>query len=95
MANYIARVELHKAVSYEDYEKLHSSLYRRGFLRVIAGDDKNTYQLPTGTYVLRGCNVSLQDALNLTNAAAAETGKASETIVSNWDSALWKGLPVI
>jgi len=95
MANYIARVELHHALSYQDYEKLHASMYNRGFLRFIAGSDNRTYQLPTGTYVLRGSSISLQDALSLASAAAAETGKASETIVSDWDSASWRGLPTV
>jgi hypothetical protein len=41
MANYLARVELHKA-TYEDYEALHEAMSQRGFVRtIVANDGKN------------------------------------------------------
>jgi 3-hydroxyisobutyrate dehydrogenase-like beta-hydroxyacid dehydrogenase len=95
MNNYIARVELHHATSIQDYDKLHSSMYKKGFLRLIVGDDQKTYQLPTGTYVLRASTISLEDARNNAAAAAAETGKSSEIIVSDWVQAGWVGLPTV
>ena len=52
MANYIARVALHKADS-DDYEQLHTSMANRGYFRPIQGGDESKYQLPTGTYVIR------------------------------------------
>jgi len=48
MANYLARVELHKATS-EDYETLHEAMRKRGFTRFIVSSEKKKYRLPTGT----------------------------------------------
>jgi hypothetical protein len=91
MANYIARVELH-AATYDDYETLHAEMASRGYPRTIVGSDGVTYQLPTGTYVMRGTNISLQDALDRAGAAANATGKKSSIIVADWTGAKWRGL---
>jgi len=92
MANYIARVELHRATQ-DDYEELHNSMRQRGFSRMIRGSDGKDYHLPTGTYVARNTNASQADALNQAGNAALETGKQSSIIVADWDSASWRGLP--
>jgi hypothetical protein len=76
MATFIARVELHAATD-DDYEVLHAQMKKRGYTRTIVGDNKVTYQLPTGTYEL-GSNVS--------NA----TGKTSAIIVAEYSAALWR-----
>jgi hypothetical protein len=81
MANYIARVELHDA-DYDDYETLHAEMEQRGYARTIVGSDGVTYQLPTGTYVMRNTNLSLQDALNRAYEAANATGKTSSIIAA-------------
>lgn len=49
MAKFSVRVELH-AASYVDYEKLHASMERRGFSRMIKADGGKTYHLPTAEY---------------------------------------------
>ncbi|MGA2257659.1 MAG: hypothetical protein ABSG53_23610 [Thermoguttaceae bacterium] len=92
MANYIARTELHSA-TWDDYEKLHASMQRRGYSRTIKGDNGVTYQLPTGTYVAVNTNVTLGTALDAAVEAAGETGRSSSVIVTDWTSAQWKGLP--
>jgi len=92
MATYIARVELHTA-TYNDYEVLHAQMEQRGYARTIVGNDRATYQLPTGTYVL-GSNVSLQEAINRAGEAANATGKKNAVIVAEWSAALWRGLAV-
>jgi hypothetical protein len=94
MANYIARVELHKADS-DDYEQLHTSMANKGYSRTIQGSDQKTYQLPTGTYVVRNSNASLDTALNAAKEAASETGKSSWVIVADWTQARWSGLVVV
>ncbi len=94
MANYIARVELHKA-TYQDYEQLHANMAGRGYARTIVGDDGKTYQLPTGTYVARNATASLQVALDAAEEAATETGKAWSIIVADWSAARWNGLSVV
>jgi hypothetical protein len=91
MANYIARVELH-AATYNDYETLHSQMQQRSYARTILGSDGVTYQLPTGTYVMRDTNSSLQNALNKADEAANQTGKTSSIIVTDWTGAMWRGL---
>lgn len=91
MANYIARVELHSA-TWEDYEKLHASMQRRGYSRTITSDGGVTYQLPTGTYVAANSNVELGVALNAAVEAANETGRDSAIIVTDWTAARWNGL---
>lgn len=94
MAHYIARVELHKADS-DDYEQLHTSMANKGYSRTIQGDDGKTYQLPTGTYVVRNTNASLGTALNAAKEAASETGKNYSVIVADWTQASWNGLPMV
>jgi hypothetical protein len=93
MATYIARVELHTARD-DDYEVLHAQMKLRGYSRTIVGDNRITYQLPTGTYVL-GTNVSLQDALNRAGEAANVTGKKSSIIVAEYGAATWRGLAAV
>ena len=94
MANYIARVELHKA-GYDDYEKLHAEMQQRSFARTIVGSDNKTYQLPTGTYVARNTSMTLDAALNAAKAAANATGRTSWVIAADWSSASWNGLAVV
>ena len=94
MANYMARVELH-AATWNDYDTLHVTMQRRGYSRVVQGDDGNWYQLPTGTYIVKNTNSSLQDARGAAFAAANETGKQSSVIVADWNGASWVGLPLV
>jgi hypothetical protein len=91
MANYIARVELHDA-DYDDYETLHAEMEQRGYSRTIVGGDGITYHLPTGTYVMRDTNRTLQDAINRATEAANATRKTSSIIVADWTSAMFRGL---
>jgi hypothetical protein len=86
MANYLARVELHKATN-DDYETLHGAMKKRGFTRIIVSNEGKKYRLPTGTYVVEGTNATLEQAYTATTAAAAETGKTYWTIVVDWASA--------
>ena len=94
MANFLARVELHSA-SYADYEVLHTTMSRRGFLRRITADDGKAYQLPTGTYVVMNTTSNLSNALAAANAAANETRKQSWVFVAEWSSASWMNLPIV
>ena len=85
MANYLARVELHKATS-EDYETLHEAMRTRGFTRFIVSSTKKKYRLPTGTYVVEGSSSTLYQAYDFAVAAAADTGKSSWVIVVDWQT---------
>jgi hypothetical protein len=93
MSDVISRVELHSA-SYSDYENLHMYMQQRGYSRSIRGNDGNTYQLPTGTYVGSG-TASTDIALQAAVAAATATGKRFSVIVADWNSSRWQGLPVV
>jgi Endoribonuclease GhoS len=94
MANYIARVELHKA-TYDNYEQLHASMAARGYQRTIVGDNGKTYQLPTGTYAVENTDASMDTALNAAKEAADDTGKSSSVIVANWTQTMWIGLSIV
>ena len=90
MTLYIARVELH-AASYPNYEFLHVQMAQRGFVRTLVGENRTTYQLPIGTYVLNS-NTTLKDALDRAVEAADATLKTSAVIVAEWTAAMWQGL---
>jgi hypothetical protein len=94
MLNFIARVELHSA-SYADYENLHSYMQQNRYSRVIKGDNGNTYQLPTGTYVSVGNFSSADNALQAAITAANATGRQSSVIVADWNTTKWQGLPLV
>lgn len=91
MANYLARVELELA-GLEDYERLHTGMRRRGYLREIAGEDGEVYVLPTGTYYVTDSSAVLSVALSAAVDAANETGKPAAVFVTDWHAARWAGL---
>jgi len=86
MANYLARVELHKA-SHDDYEVLHGAMKQRGFLRVIVAGNGKKYRLPTGTYVVEDTNANLEQAYAAAESGAGDTGKSFWAIVVDWTAA--------
>lgn len=90
MAKFSVRVELH-AASYADYEKLHASMERRGFSRLIKSDGGKTYHLPTAEYD-GGGDLTCQQVLEFAKAAAAETGKSFEVFVTESAGRVWFGL---
>lgn len=90
MAKFTVRVELHSA-SYSDYEKLHASMERHGFSRLITADDGKIYHLPTAEYVRSG-ELARQQALDSAKTAAAETGKSFAVLVTESDGRTWVGL---
>jgi hypothetical protein len=85
VANYLARVELHKATG-EDYETLHEAMRKRGFARFILSSEKKKYRLPTGTYVAEGSTWTLTQAYDFAVTAANDTGKSSWIIVVDWQN---------
>ena len=91
MANYMATVELQGAGP-EDYERLHSGMERRGYLRRITGEDGVVYQLPAGTYFVTNSSAKLEVALRAAVDAADETGKKSGVMVTEWREVSWSGL---
>jgi len=91
MANYMARIELRDATP-EDYERLDAAMQRRGYLRMMPGEDGASYQLPTGTYYVTGSSAMLEVALRAAVDAAQEAGKQAAVMVTDWRSAQWSGL---
>jgi hypothetical protein len=67
----------------------------KGYSRTIMGGDGKTYQLPTGTYVVRVTNVNHATALKAAEEAASATGRNYSIIVADWSDATWNGLSVV
>lgn len=90
MAYFLTRIELHKADE-PFYETLHSKMAEQGFLRVIQGDDKVIYQLPTAEY----CKVTndVFDKVYLdANNAAKSVGKKYMIVVTQVQYMRWDHL---
>jgi hypothetical protein len=94
MSNYIARVELHKANA-DDYEELHANMSANGYSRTIESGDGTTYQLPTGTYVMRSTTGTQDTALKAAQEAANATGRNYSVIIADWTQATWSGLAIV
>lgn len=90
MAKFTVRVELHYA-SYSDYETLHAAMGRRGFSRYITSDEGKSYHLPTAEYDKSG-TFTRQQVLDSAKAAATETRKGFEVLVTESNSRIWFGL---
>ena len=90
MANFLVRVELHGA-AWDDYEALHAEMANRGFSREIAGDNGNTYQLPTAEYAIR-TDSGLESVRSLAAQAAQATGRKFGVIVAEYSRSAWLGL---
>ena len=80
MANFIVRVELHKATE-SDYEVLHASMAQQGFTRTIPGTDGSLFKLPTAEYFLQGI-YTVQQVYTKTATAAKTTNKNFWILVS-------------
>jgi hypothetical protein len=72
MAKFTTRVELHDAKTWEDYDKLHAAMEKKGFSRTIVFGGI-TYQLPTAEYNYVG-EVTRDQVLELAKSAATATG---------------------
>jgi hypothetical protein len=73
MAQFITRVELHKAAKEEDYNTLHEAMKKAGFVRTIRGSDGKTYHLPLAEYNRTKEGLTIEKALEDAKAAAATT----------------------
>ncbi len=90
MANFLVRIELHGA-TWNDYEELHVEMAGRGFSREIAGDNGQSYQLPTAEYVIHS-GAELSAVRGLAAAAAKTTGRKFGVIVAEYSRSAWMGL---
>jgi hypothetical protein len=50
MSQYFARVELQGYPTEDQYQRLHNAMDNIGFKRMLIGNDRRTYKLPTATY---------------------------------------------
>jgi hypothetical protein len=101
MANYITRVELHKAdnrtVTADDYENLHSQMRAKGFKTTITSSEPKVYKLPTAEYD-RQTTAVIATVLADAKAAATEVVRTSanvksySVIVSEYSNATWHNL---
>jgi hypothetical protein len=93
MTQFITRVELHHASTYEDYNTLHTAMGKEGFARTVTGDDGKRYHLPTAEYWYVGA-VSTADVLAKAKRAAATTRKTFGVIATESKNSAWEGLPI-
>lgn len=91
MANYMATIELRDGKP-GDYERLDTAMQRRGFLRLMPGEDGTSYKLPAGTYYVPESSAMLEVALRAAVDAAKEAGVEAGVLVTDWRSARWSGL---
>ena len=90
MAKFTTRVQLNGYPSAEDYENLHKAMKKRGFSRIIEGDDGKKYWLPHAEYN-RVAEVARAKVLNDAQAAAATVSTDYEIIVTEGTRS-WYGL---
>lgn len=81
MANFFARVELHRATWPDDYESLHTALAKHGFTNCITFDDGDQKRLPTGFYFSTGQKDDVSLIAKVVKACADNTGFKNEVSV--------------
>ena len=101
MANFITRVELHKAdnrtVTKEDYDILHEEMKANGFKTTIVSSDNKTYHLLTAEYD-RSTDKLLADVLADAKTAASKVVSRSLNVknysafVAEYAMASWTNL---
>lgn len=91
MATFTSRVELHGG-NWDDYEKLHVEMGRRGFSRTITSDKNVTYDLPPAEYNYEGA-ATKNDVLEKAKAAAATVVSSYAVLVTESTGRTWHNLP--
>ena len=81
MPQFITRVELHNATTYQEYDALHTAMQRLNFFRTIIGSDNQTYHLPMAEYHSSG-QLSANDVLKLAAQAVASIAKTALILVT-------------
>lgn len=75
MSHFPTRIELHKAIFPDDYNRLHKAMQLKGFTNSIMTDDGKTFELPTAEYHMID-NSTVDKVYNLAVEAANSIGKA-------------------
>lgn len=91
MASFTTRVELHGAITQQDYANLHAAMERQGFTRLIQSDQGTWYHLPTAEYNYEGSG-TVEQVLNAASAAASSTGCSHSILVSEATRRMWLNL---
>ena len=90
MPSFTTRVELHNA-TYQDYENLHTAMFRAGFSRTITADDGKVYNLPTAEYD-KIADLTISQICDQAKMAANSTGKNNAVLVTQANGRMWNGL---
>jgi hypothetical protein len=90
MTTSIVRVELHDA-TYQHYEALHAHMERRGFSRLIKGNDGVWYRLPPAEYHYSG-NATRDQLLAAAKESAASVRPGYAVLVTEYTGCSWQGL---
>lgn len=90
MAHVAVRVELHGAVTEDQYQRLHAAMQARGFVRTITAGNGTRYWLPTATY----CSDAYADATSARDAAwqAADGIAPTYAVLATCGQSAWRGL---
>lgn len=90
MAHVAVRVELHGAVTQDQYGRLHAAMQTRGFARAITAGNGVRYWLPTAIY----SSEAYSDATSATDAAweAAAGIVPAYAVLATCGQSAWRGL---
>lgn len=91
MARYIVRVELYGRPGWEDFDRLHTAMERKGFARTIEADSGVVYDLPNATYY-RETSATLSSVLDDAKTAASASWKDSGVLATLTNGIMWNGL---
>jgi len=89
VADFFARVELHKAVWPTDYTRLHTLMEKHGFSNCVTAADGKKWKLPTGTYWSTNRVDDADRVAKAVKECADATGYANEVLVVK--DAVWQG----
>lgn len=91
MAAYLARVELFGKPSWEDFDRLHAAMGRKGFSKTIKADTGVVYDLPNGTYY-RETSADLNTVTDDAKAAATSVWNDAGVLATLTNGIRWNGL---
>jgi len=92
MASFTTRILLRGAASESEYETLHVSMRKQGFLRTITSNDGIVYKLPPAEYNLTG-SYNRDQVLDLAKEAIkALPNRIAEILITESAGRIWNNL---
>ena len=93
MANYLARVELHRPYLDDAYNRLRAAMEKAGFKQVILGKNGDWYHLPPGEYALVS-EKTVSEVVTLAKGVANGIHARNEVLAVQYErtGVMWQGL---